>query len=98
MKTKSKLIVGVILLAIIFFIIGYFTGIRAHATYISNMGCEIVPKSEISKDYKDVGGNIDIEYYLEVSEDSIWVENVQSHRVYGGTYSQLDSLISVDNL
>jgi hypothetical protein len=61
------------------------------------MGCEIVPKSEIFKDYKDVGGNIDIEYYLEVSEDSIWVENVESHRVYGGKFSQLDSLISKDN-
>lgn len=51
-----------------------------------------------SKDYTDVGGNIDIEYYLEVSEDSIWVENVSSHRVYGGTYDQLDSLILIDNL
>jgi hypothetical protein len=52
----------------------------------------------VSKDWTDVGGNIDIEYYLEVSEDSIWIENVSSHRVYGGTYTQLDSLINLDNL
>ena len=51
-----------------------------------------------SKDWTDVGGNVDIEYYLEVSEDSIWVENVQSHRVYGGKYADLDSLITIDNL
>ena len=50
------------------------------------------------KSYKDVGGNIDIEYYLEVSEDSIWVEGVQSKKVYSGKYSDLDSLINADNL
>jgi hypothetical protein len=50
------------------------------------------------KSYTDVGGNIDIEYYLEVSEDSIWIENYDTHRVYSGKYSQLDSLINVDNL
>lgn len=55
------------------------------------------PPGKVSKDYTDVGGNIDIEYYLEVSEDSIWIENVSSHRVYGGTYTQLDSLITIDN-
>jgi hypothetical protein len=47
---------------------------------------------------KDVGGNIDIEYYLEVSEDSIWVEGVDSKKVYSGKYSDLDSLIIQDNL
>ena len=30
--------------------------------------------------------------------DSIWVEGVQSKKVYSGTYSQLDSLITLDNL
>jgi hypothetical protein len=45
-----------------------------------------------------IGGNIDIEYYLEVSEDSIWIENYETKRVYGGKYSDLDSLINVDNL
>jgi hypothetical protein len=50
------------------------------------------------KSYKNVGGNIDIEYYLEVSEDSIWVEGVQSKKVYSGKYSDLDSLINADNL
>lgn len=53
---------------------------------------------EQSKSYKDVGGNIDIEYHLEVSEDSIWVEGVESKKVYSGKYSDLDSLINLDNL
>ena len=51
-----------------------------------------------STDFTDVGGNIDIEYYLEVSEDSIWVEGVQSKKVYSGKYKDLDSLIILDNL
>lgn len=52
------------------------------------------------KAYEDVtiGGNIDIEYYLEVSEDSIWVESVNTKKVYSGKYSDLDSLIIQDNL
>lgn len=54
--------------------------------------------SRTTTDWKDVGGNIDIEYYLEVSEDSIWIENTQSHRVYGGTYSDLQFLVDKDNL
>jgi hypothetical protein len=52
----------------------------------------------VSQDWSDVGGNIDIEYYLEVSEDSVWIENYNTHKVYGGTYAQLDSLILIDNL
>lgn len=43
------------------------------------------------------GKGIDREYYLEVSEDSIWVESMQG-RIYSGKYSDLDSLITVDNL
>jgi hypothetical protein len=62
------------------------------------IGCMYVFPIESKQTYKDVGGNIDIEYYLEVSEDSIWIENYNTHRVYGGKYSQLDSLINVDNL
>jgi len=50
------------------------------------------------KSYKAVGGNIDIEYYLEVSEDSIWVEGVDSKKVYSGKYADLDSLVNADNL
>lgn len=61
-------------------------------------GYLVAKSDEPVKDYRDVGGNIDIEYYLEVSEDSIWIENYDTHRVYGGKYSQLDSLINVDNL
>jgi hypothetical protein len=39
---------------------------------------------------------IKCEYYLEVSEDSIWIES-QEGRVYTGKYTDLDSLISEDN-
>ena len=54
--------------------------------------------AEAPGDYTQVGGNIDIEYYLEVSEDSIWVEGVDSKKVYSGKYADLDSLILIDNL
>lgn len=79
-----------VLLSIVVFSIGYVIGDlnRRNAETPGN----------VSQDWTDVGGNIDIEYYLEVSEDSIWIENYNTHRVYGGTYSQLDSLINVDNL
>lgn len=70
------------------FLIGYIIGSRESSESPEN----------ISQDWSDVGGNIDIEYYLEVSEDSIWVENYNSHKVYGGKYSQLDSLILLDNM
>lgn len=70
------------------FLIGYTIGSRESSESPGNT----------SQDWSDVGGNIDIEYYLEVSEDSIWVENYNSHKVYGGKYSQLDSLILLDNL
>jgi hypothetical protein len=46
---------------------------------------------------ENVSKHIDTEYFLEVSEDSIWIESKQGD-VYSGTYSQLDSLINVDNL
>jgi hypothetical protein len=42
------------------------------------------------------GLSIKCEYYLEVSEDSIWIES-QAGKVYTGKYTDLDSLISVDN-
>lgn len=40
---------------------------------------------------------IDREYYLEVSQDSIWVESKYG-KIYRGKYSDLDSLITIDNL
>ena len=74
------------LLSIVIFTIGYVMG-------------DINRRGNTSPgDYKQVGGNIDIEYYLEVSEDSIWVEGVDSKKVYSGKYSDLDSLILIDNL
>ena len=89
---KEDLIKTVIftLLSIVVFTIGFVMGdINRRATE---------SPGKVSKDWTDVGGNVDIEYYLEVSEDSIWVENVSSHRVYGGKYADLDSLITIDNL
>ena len=74
------------LLSIVFFTIGFVIG------DINRRG------NKSPGDYKQVGGNIDIEYYLEVSEDSIWVEGVDSKKVYSGKYSDLDSLILIDNL
>ena len=37
------------------------------------------------------------EYYLEVSQDSIWVES-RYGKIYSGKYTDLDSLITIDNL
>ena len=79
-----------VLSSIVVFTVGFMMG------DINRRGTESPGK--VSKDWTDVGGNVDIEYYLEVSEDSIWVENVSSHRVYGGKYADLDSLITIDNL
>ena len=41
--------------------------------------------------------HVKTEYFLEVSEDSIWVES-RSGKVYQGRYADLDSLICVDNI
>ena len=94
MTTRQTLVVACIALAVL--VAGFCMG-SAWSTAFREKGCEKYLK-RTSKDYTDVGGNIDIEYYLEVSEDSIWIENYNTHRVYGGKYSQLDSLINVDNL
>ncbi len=77
-------------------LIGFIIGMFAFAT-LQYILVHIVGLP-VTGSYKDVGGNIDIEYYLEVSEDSIWVEGVQSKEVYSGKYSDLDSLIIQDNL
>lgn len=75
------------LLSVSLFTVGYFMGnINGRATVNE------------TKDWTDVGGNIDIEYYLEVTPDSIYIENYGTHKVYGGKYSDLDSLILIDNL
>ena len=78
----------IVLLSLIGFFIGHTIG-----SFIESESPE-----NVSKDWTDVGGNIDIEYYLEVSGDSVWIENYNTHKVYGGTYAQLDSLILIDNL
>lgn len=94
MTTRQMLAVASIALAVL--VTGFCVGAAWSAAF-REKGCEKYLE-RTSKDYTDVGGNIDIEYYLEVSEDSIWIENYNTHRVYGGKYSQLDSLINVDNL
>jgi hypothetical protein len=77
-------------------LIGFILGMFAFLT-LQYILVHIV-ELPVTSSYKDVGGNIDIEYYLEVSEDSIWVESVDTKKVYSGKYSDLDSLIMQDNL
>ena len=88
-KEKDYFVIGVIAGALLFVVIQY---VLVHFIYPDK------DSQNTSKNWSDVGGNIDIEYYLEVSEDSIWVEGVESKRVYSGKYSDLDSLINADNL
>ena len=87
-KEKDCFIIGLIVGALLFVTLQY---VLVHFIFPEN-------SQNTSQNYTDVGGNIDIEYYLEVSEDSIWVEGVQSKKVYSGKYSDLDSLIIKDNL
>lgn len=87
-KEKDYFVIGLIVGALLFIALEY---VLVHFIYPEN-------SQNTSQNYTDVGGNIDIEYYLEVSEDSIWVEGVQSKKVYSGKYSDLDSLIIKDNL
>jgi hypothetical protein len=91
-KEKDYFVIGVIAGALLFVVLQY---VLVHFIYPDK---EIKDSQNTSKNWSDVGGNIDIEYYLEVSEDSIWVEGVESKKVYGGKYSDLDSLINADNL
>jgi hypothetical protein len=85
-RLLDNLVIGIIIGALSFLILQYIL------IHLIGGSQSMTPES-----YKNVGGNIDIEYYLEVSEDSIWVEGVQSKKVYSGTYSQLDSIILLDN-
>jgi len=91
-STKQRLydylVIGIIIGALSFCLIQYLL------VHVIGVGQTKTPE----KDYTSVGGNIDIEYYLEVSEDSIWVEGVDSKKVYSGKYADLDSLINADNL
>ena len=91
-KEKDCFIIGLIVGALLFVVLQY---VLVHFVYPDK---DVKDSQNTSKNWKDVGGNIDIEYYLEVSEDSIWVEGVTSKKVYSGKYSDLDSLIIKDNL
>jgi hypothetical protein len=83
MKTKSydQLVIGILVGALLFLVIE-----------VSISYAYAVTKTPANSAKK-----IKREYYLEVSQDSIWIESKQGD-VYSGTYSQLDSLINVDNL
>ena len=83
MKTKSydQLVIGILVGALLFLVIE-----------VSINYAYAVTKSPVS-----VSKKIKTEYFLEVSEDSIWIES-RHGKVYSGTYSQLDSLINLDNL
>lgn len=89
MKTKIYdsfvigILVGAVAFCIITVIVNYFYATKT----------EKKPKS-----WTDVRGNVDIEYLMEVSEDSIWIENYDTGRVYGGKYSDLEFLVNKDNL
>jgi hypothetical protein len=69
----------------ILFGLGYFTGNK------------LCISDNTTKDWTEVGGNIDIQYYLEASEDSIWIEDYYTKEVYGGKYSELQSMIELSN-
>ena len=47
--------------------------------------------------HKDVRGNVNIEYLLEVTEDSVFIENYESGVTYSGRYDQLKDLVISDN-
>lgn len=87
MKRESIMGITFTLLSVVIFTIGFFMGDISRRSAVSE-----------SQDYTDVRGNIDIEYLLEVTPDSIYIENYTSGRVLGGKYSDLDSLILIDNL
>ena len=91
-KEKDYFVIGVIVGALLFVALQY---VLIHFIYPNK---DVKDSQKTSQNWKNVGGNIDIEYYLEVSEDSIWVEGVTSKKVYSGKYSDLDSLIIKDNL
>ena len=91
-KEKDYFVIGVIVGALLFVALQY---VLVHFIYPNK---DVKDSQKTSQNWKNVGGNIDIEYYLEVSEDSIWVEGVTSKKVYSGKYSDLDSLITKDNL
>lgn len=87
MKRESIMSITFTLLSAVIFTIGFVMGDISKRSAVSE-----------SQDYTDVGGHIDIEYYLEVTPDSIYIENYGTHKVHGGKYSDLYDLILMDNL
>ena len=55
--------------------------------------------TECPKNYDEINqADINVEYFLEVSEDSIRIQGINSNKIYNGNYTDLDSLINADNL
>jgi len=75
------------------FLIGFILGCVSFSILIHVILHVIVKKETPAKASK----HIKTEYFLEVSENNIKVESLQGN-VYQGTYSDLDSIISMDNL
>lgn len=87
MKTRDSFVIGILVGAVAFCIITVIVN------YVYATSTEQKPKN-----WTDVRGSVDIEYLMEVSEDSIWIENYATGRVYGGKYSDLEFLVNKDNL
>jgi hypothetical protein len=86
MKTKSydQLVIGILIGTVASVLIDVLLSYAFYSTREKN------PPAIVSK-------HIETDYFLEVSDDSIKVESTYGD-VYYGKYSDLDSLINVDNL
>ena len=83
-RQTDSLVLGIILGAVLTGLLSY---ILSSYILLPYKGTESYPPAKIK-----------VEYYLEVSQDSIKIQSADSNaRVYVGKYSDLDSLITIDN-
>jgi hypothetical protein len=83
-RTTDSLVLGIILGTVLTGLLSY---ILSSYILLPYKGTESCPPAKIK-----------VEYYLEVSQDSIKIQSADSNaRVYVGKYSDLDSLITIDN-
>jgi len=83
-KTYDQLVIGIMLGTLLTTLLQVVLSYSFYSTRERN------PPAIVSK-------SIETDYFLEVSDDSIKVESTYG-AVYHGKYSDLDSLINVDNL
>jgi hypothetical protein len=84
-KTTDSLVLGIILGTVLTGLLSYI--LSSLYILLPYKGTESYPPAKIK-----------VEYYLEVSQDSIKIQSADSNaRVYVGKYSDLDSLITIDN-